>query len=379
MENTTMSLSDVSLQDLRALGFSTQSYELGDFAKPYTRSGSQEITNNSYGINHRQTPLAVPMNREHYGLTFFTRPQLNFNSRNLEMVRKFGKLLTTESMSYQRMIRCMLDPRLAYGAAGSSDPDAAPLNCPLVDPKQVFIPILTNSLLNISGWPSLKMDVHTSKPGILKEEHSVVDSYAPDYSAYDVTANFRNSQGDPIVSMFDYWTHYMGQCRIGEMSPYLDFVTEHEIDYNTRIYRLTLDVTKNKVVSMACSGASVPVGVPIGEKFDYSSEKPYNDANAEISIPFHCNGFIYNDDIIIRWFNEAVGIFHEGMRDGEPNGTMMKVPLRYLQLFNCRGYPRINPDNYDMEWWIEATTFAAKLAAYGTLDKALNGALGFNY
>lgn len=355
------------------------SYEVGDFAKPVTRSGSQEITNNTYGLNHMQTPLAVPMNREHYGLTFFTRPQLNFQTDNLRMIRKFARLLNTDSMSYQRAIRCMLDPRLQYGMPGASGENAAPLSCALVDPQQAFLPILTNSLLNISGWPSLKMDFHTTKAGIMKEEHSVVDSYAPDYSAYDLTANFRNSEGNPIISMFDYWQHYMGHCRIGEMSPYLDFITENEMDYCTRIYRITLDRTKTKVVSMACTGASMPAGNPVGEKFDYNSEKPYNDANAEISIPFHCNGFVYDDDVIIRWFNETVGIFHPGMRGANPNGTMMKIPFRYLPIFNCRGYPRINPDNYHMEWWIDALTFTAKLGAYGTLDKALDGALGFNY
>lgn len=372
-----MSVSDVSLQDLRALGFSSQSYDNSNHTLVHTRSSSNDITNNVYGINHRQTPLAVPMNRESYGLTFFTRPQLNLQSANLRSVRRFAKLLNQNEKSYQRMIRVMLDPRLSYGMSGSSDPEAStPLACSLVDMYQPFIPILTNSLNSISGWPSLKIEYNTTKPGIYKEEHSMVDSVAVDYSAYDVTANFRNSAGSPIVSMFDYWIHYQSLAYMGDLSPYLDFITENELDYNTRIYRLTLDTTKTTVQSMACCGAAFPVGNPIGEKFDYNNEKPYNDANAEIAIPFHCNGFIYDDDIIIRWFNETVGVFHPEMRGANPNSSMTKVPLAYLSMFNCRGYPRINPDNYELEWYVPADVYLKKLGAYASLDAALDGALG---
>ena len=51
---------------------------------------STAISNNLFGINHRQTPSPVPLNRDHYGLAFFTRPQLNLQDEN---IRNFPLLL----------------------------------------------------------------------------------------------------------------------------------------------------------------------------------------------------------------------------------------------------------------------------------------------
>ena len=82
---------------------------------------------------------------------------------------------------------------------------------------------------------------------------------------------------------------------------------------------------------------------------------------------------MYNDDIIIKWFNEAVGIFNSEMRKlnescedklkkgtlfdrNDPNkglttGGLEKIPDRLLLLLNFRGYPRINPISMELEWW----------------------------
>ena len=40
-----------------------------------------------FGPNHRGAGNAVPMNNEQYGLTFFTRPNLNLSYDNIKFVR----------------------------------------------------------------------------------------------------------------------------------------------------------------------------------------------------------------------------------------------------------------------------------------------------
>ena len=328
--------------------------------KPPILTITNNITNNVYGINHRQTPLAIPMNKDHYGYTFFTRPQLNLSSQNIALARIMHKLLTTESKSWQRYIRATLDPRLQRANASAG-------KCELVDENMAFIPLLTNNLVSISGWKDINLNQFTSKAGQYKEEFSMVDSVSMDYSAYEITATFRNLRGDTITSMFFYWCHYMSLVFEGVLSPYPDFIFNNELDYCTRIYRIVLDPTKRKVQRIAACGAAFPTAVPIGSVFDFSNDKPYNDANAQIAVPFRCVGFICDDDILIRSFNETVGLFNQNLDVNNPRGAleatsptskgMVKVPADMLQYFNNRGYPYIDPITYEMCWYVDSSLY----------------------
>lgn len=376
----------VSVKDINQLGFGNHSiYAIknnttSDGSFDTARSDGNEMTKNVYGINHRQSPLAIPQNRDHYGLTFFTRPQLNLRAANLRQNRLFTKLLTTEPLSYYRLIRNTLDPRLD-SAYGTGVPGIERITCPLVDPEQAFIPILTNSLINISGWPDIKVDTFTSKAGPYKEEWSIVDGLAVNYSSYDLTASFRNSKGDPITQMMYIWEHYMSNVFEGVLSPYPDFLINNEIDYNTRIYRLVLDATKRYVVNIAACGASFPYAAPYSSKFDFDSSKPYHDGNNEIQIPFKCMGAIYDDDILIRTFNQVVGYFNPAMKfrniHDKPGRSMIKIPFEYLDIFNNRGYPRIDPATRELEWYISTEYYKLKLEAYEEFDRRLDYSLGF--
>lgn len=324
------------------------------------------IGNNIYGINHRQTPTPVPLNKDHYGLTFFTRPQLNFQTNNLRNLRGFTKYLTTEPLSYQMAVRCMLDPRMQngypYSKVGEDDQqDLFRLNCPFVDNRMAFIPLLTNHLKSISGWPDQTTPFTTTPDGSYQEAHSMVDGIITNYSAYDIEATFRNSKGDPVMALFEAWVNYQSAVFEGTLVPYPDFLIENEIDYNTRIYRLILDPTKRKVQKIAATGASTPASLPWGAHFDYSSEKPYNDSTSDISIRFRCNGAQYNDDILIYEFNKTVQIFNPSMNDKALQRDMVIIPIDLLQFFNNRGYPRIDPNTYDLDWWVERSVFDRKV------------------
>ena len=367
--------------DVRQLGFGNHSLVSGVQGEVFESSDSNAMTNNVYGINHRQTPLAIPMNKDHFGLTFFTRPQLNMQTNNLRNLRIMHPLLSQEPLSYHRMIRCLLDPRMMTGYGDSTENNDGAVNgitCPLVDNNMAFIPVLTNSLTAISGWPDIKVPTFTSREGPYKEGYSLVDGLTVDYSTYNLTANFRNSRGDPITSLFYYWTHYSSNVFEGTMSPYPDFITENEVDYNTRIYRLILDPSKRKVQRIAACGAAFPIAVPMGGIFDFSDEKPYNDVNASISIPFQAMGFICQDDILIRAFNLTVGIFNKQMRAESRDSNMVKIPFEHLNFFNNRGYPFIEPNTRELQWFINKDYYDAKIEALRNLDRALDSALGFD-
>lgn len=325
---------------------------------------STAIGDTFYGINHRATPGAIQINKDFFGLTFFTRPKMNLSTQNLRSVRQLNPLLTTESDSVQRIIRCLLDPSLAKRGIGSS----------FVDNQQAFIPVLTNSLLSMSGWPDVNLPTMTSPDGMYKEAFSFADGVTANYSTYDIQASFRNMPGDPITAMFLIWCHYASNVFQGTMVPYPEMIVENEIDYMTRIYRLVLDSTKTYVKKIGACGAAFPTSSPIGAAFNFSSDKPINDSNDQISIPFRCLGAMYQDDILIYEFNQTTEMFNDLLKDGVRERHYQKIPIDALNIFNNRGYPRINPITYELEWWVSNEEYKFRLPIYkNQLPNTLKG------
>lgn len=336
-----------------------------------TGSINSAIGNNFYGINHRQTPGAIQINKDYYGLTFFTRPRLNLSTDNLRGVRLLAPLLTNNKDSIQRIIRVLLDPNVINANTGNQNTETgnnAGYESQFVDNNQAFIPILTNTLLSISGWPDVMVDTMTSAQGVYKEQYSMVDSVSTNYSTYDITANFRNIPGDPITALFLNWIHYSSLVYQGEITPYPQFIMENEIDYQTRIYRLVLDVNKQRVTKIGACGAAFPLNAPIAASFNYEHDKPINSSNDQISINFRCMGAMYQDDLLIDEFNRTTSLFNSKFHPEEfympfanqENGSTVfsndyytQIPMAALDLFNNRGYPRINPYSYELEWWIQ--------------------------
>jgi len=324
-----------------------------------TNSLIKAISNNMYGINSEGTAV-VPVARDTYGKVFFVRPQLNLTMSNLEQVREFSSLATDKTNSVHAYIRRMLDPRLAAGGAGTGiwkeNPSA------LVDVQQAFIPVLSNNLTELSGWPDPIVPTYTSKKGLRGEEWGIVDGNIDTYGSFDMEVTFRNTREEPILHMMDVWTRYMTLSFEGVVNKYLDYIINREIDYNTRIYVILLDETYTYVKHIAATGVSWPINVPYGSKFDYSSGKKYNDRNKEITIRFKSLGAIYDGNILTYTFNQTVGIFHSGMRALNMGKThsMEKVPKPLLAAFSYRSYPRINSNTLELEWWVDKNSNSYK-------------------
>ena len=320
-----------------------------------------------FGINHRGIPSAIPMNRDTHGMVFFTRPLMNMTQVNLRKDRIFNQLLTNNTQSLPYLIRLMLDTNLSsvnLGGDGSRS-DA-------FDDLQAFIPMLTNLATSVSGFPDVSVDTYTSHPGQYHEVFSMVDDIAKIYRSYDVTVNFRNIPGDPVTALFFYWVHYMAAVFEGQLMPYADMIVNNEIDYQTRIYRLVLDSTRTKVQKIGATGASFPVNVPIGGSFDFTTDRPVNDVNHQISIQFRSAGAMYNDEILIDEFNRTVILQNPAMGDNNRGTLYTLVPIGALNIFNNMGYPRINPQTYNLEWYVSNDVYAYYLPQYQTLLNAHN-------
>lgn len=399
-----------SLKDLSTTGFGTHSLKKEDIpgqtsiSLPIGNDQNDETrdlartdrttnnhTDNAWGLNHRQIPLALQQNKDHYGLTFFTRPQLNLTDSNLMRERKFSRLLNEDTKSYERLVRTILDPRLQHGEGG---PEGQPesdsfgkqgvVECPLNDHRQAFITFFTNNLVSLSGFPDLRAPTYSAKEGPYKEAYSFVDGPTIDYSEYDVSATFRNIQGDPISKIAFFWNHYQSLVHEGVFTAYGDFIVNREIDYQTRIYRFILDPSKRYITRMACTGASYPYALSNGSFYDFDSTKPYNEASQNIQIPFKCMGAIYEDDMIVRSFNDVVSYFHPEMGGGstdksllsKPTDKMKKIPIEHLYIFNHRGYPHINYHTYELEWYVSKEYYDSKIDSFSQFATSLFKGMG---
>lgn len=313
------------------------------------------ISDTLRGINVTQTPGAVPFSKDLQGFTFFTRPTMNMVDSNLRRRRSLAKLLDNRPDSLRRMIRACFD----YEADASGYPSA------LLDPQQAFIPILTNQLINISGFPDKEVQVWTSKPGYYKESVSFVDSVSDYYETYEVTANFRNIPGDPITEMMACWCDYSSLVFQGILIPKHKYLVRHQVDYQTRIYRLILDPTRRYVQNIFAANAANPLNAPVGARATVEETGPQTTVNNQISVRFHCIGFISNDDILIDEFNACVVKSNGAMSDQFRNANMVKLQEYDKRLFNHRSYPRINPTTLELEWWTDADLYARMIGALG--------------
>lgn len=330
---------------------------------------SQSTVNLFYGINHRGLGNPVAINTDQQGLTLFTRPRMNLSYDNIAMDRVMTPLLTDDPRTLQRIIRTYLDP------VGMSDryktegrEVVRQIRSDLTDPLSPFIGLLTNTLISLSGWPDVVVAYFDSAPGPMREVWGMIDDTADQLGSQDLTATFRNVPGDPITLLFHMWIRYMSNVYRGKMMPYPDSVLENEIDYQTRIYRLILDPTRQYLQKIAVGNAAVPLSASMGQSFDFSSDNPFSsERSTQITIPFHCWGFEYNDPILIREFNDVVFLFNRDMGTQARIAKMVKIPYRHLIAFNGFGYPYIDPRSQEVQWWIYRDQYNAILATYDKL------------
>lgn len=341
-------------------------------------------TNNLRGINVNLNGVPAPANQDSYGLTFFTRPDLNMTYDNISVDRMLLSLTQDDPTSMAMAIRCMLDSRITTGE--SSDRVVSDI----FDDSQAFIPVLTNNLVSISGWPDIIADTYTSKEGVFKEAWSMVDGTTHIYNTYDLTANFRNIQGDPITLLMLAWVRYASLVYDGTLVPYASNVINNIIDYNTRIYRIVLNKENTYVQKIAACGAAFPSVVPIGASFNYSDDAVFNKDNDQISIRFNCIGANYMDPILIEEFNKTVGRanmvmsteknrgqymvrLHPGSTysaSGEvpPNtkekGELGDIGKLLINILTHKLYPRINPQTLAFEWWAYKDDYVKAIKDY---------------
>ena len=319
------------------------------------------------GINHRGIGNPVPRNTDNVGITFFTRPRLNLSYDNLAMDRTLSTLLVDNEKSIQQIVRAYLDPDRQAGIGVISRAGDEVIKSAFVDPKNPFITLFTNTITSLSGWPDVVVDTYSSKEGVFKEAWSMVDGNTKLYGLFDLTANFQNPAGDPISLLLNVWTRYASMVYLDEVYPYSDSIVENEIDYQTRIYRLVLDPSRRYVQKIAACGAAFPTVNPLGAAFNYDANRHFTGENDEVSVTFRCIGAEYNDPITIKEFNNVVVMFNPNMKLSNLNkkgSNMIQIPPEFILPMNNYGYPRIDPLTFELQWWLDKTTYNSLIPSW---------------
>lgn len=328
------------------------------------------------GFNyHRHGQQFVRTNRDNMGYAFFTRPILNLTYDNLSAVRNMALLRNAGDKTVQRYVRATLDPWWQNGLKNANNftglgsvERTANYNdnqTQLVDRYNPFIPLLSNTVINLSGWKDIAINDYTSPAGVHGEQSIMADGYYYVTGAWEMSSSFRNLEGDPVSLLFQTWVQYMISCRQEyDMNPYPCFVEEREFDYNTRIYRFIMDHTKTYIQKYAATIA-FPMSLPYGNQFNLDTSKNFIDSNSEISITWKCVGADYNDPILFYEFNKLVAEYCPDLAidytgyDFNTNSLMVKGKDRWTKLKpseKAKGtylaIPLINYMTSELEWWI---------------------------
>jgi hypothetical protein len=135
---------------------------------------------------------------------------------------------------------------------------------------------------------------------------------------------------------------------------------ENRVDYGTRIFRFTMDPSRTRIQKYASAMGCFPIGVPLGAAMNFSRDTPNgHDNQQEVAIGFQVHGAEYLDPIILQEFNEIVATFNTDMADATRASGYTKVDYAYLKHFNSEalGYPWINMQTSELEWWVETTMY----------------------
>lgn len=314
----------------------------------YTELGSA-ISNTFKGINLGGSIPGLPINKDMYGLTLFTRPNMNLSSVNLSSNRKLASMSSDMINSMGRIIRCYLDPEAHKNGLIESD---------LVNPKSPWINLLSNTLETISGFPDITLDTYKAPPGIHRETWLMYDGVATTHHEYSLTASFRNIIGDPVSFLFDMWLTY-GHCvRQGIVTPYLSNIVDRRIDYQTAIWRIVLNENRTHITKIACTYASVPVNWAAGSAFNYNTQDPLNLNTQTINIQFDTVGACYNDPILYDEFNRLVIYYNPAMSPTVRERQYVKLTMGETLLSNyMEVYLWINKDTLELERWMPKSQY----------------------
>lgn len=347
-----------SLSDLDSFSSALSSSGVADKAKSllgtvgkslYTKSGSGKFTSFHdciHGFDIHRNTLYMP-EYENHGLTFFTRPKLNLTTPSLRADRILSLLDSLDSQSIAFAIRAQLDTNLTkfYNVATSKSP--------FFNQQNPFIPMLSNRLLTINGWPDWMMDVETTEGGFFSESITYPKGHDQLTRSYDLQASFADIQGSVILILFTMWFQYMHLMTKGVVMPYMEDIEARRMGFTSSIYRFVLDPSKRYILKWAKATGCFPRSVPLGAYFNYDSSSNHVESSMNLAIPFTVGGRVeFLDPIILKEFNMVV----ENRCPGIAGWSVATSEQKTLLNHQCIPYIDIKSGNNEIQWRYDSTS-----------------------
>ena len=188
-----------------------------------------------------------------------------------------------------------------------------------------------------------------------------MDSTYQPTAAFNLNAAFGNIDGDVLTTLFGLMLEYSSGVRTGLFLPRPINMYTNTIDYQMRCYRFILDPTRRYVRKYGIANACFPTNDSMGMIMNIGGNQPLVTDNDQLNIQFQANVASYNDPIIIQEFNDLVRIFNPDMQPYNPYRdeylpkgyqSMMMLTPEIAGLMNFDGYPQIDPNTYEFQWWV---------------------------
>lgn len=312
-------------------------------------SVDRALGNALYGFNHTNVKPVIEKDVDVVEKVFFVRPQLNMSASNLRNDREMTNLITMAADTIQSYIRYTLDPRLIFSKSNNENKKTPSF----MDNQNPFIPLLSNTLRTMSGFPDRTLPTFTSKSGVRGEQYTAPDGIFDFHGIVEIDCVFDKLKGDPVERLISTWTRIMGLQVEGILVPYMQEDIMRTRNFDTRIYRINLDGTGTFVTSISATGVAFPIVDNIGKQFDYERDRPRDRGNTT-NFRFRAIDVIYNDPILIKEFNDTSAQFNRNIKD-MLNGrehNLFKLPRSIKNNYNNVGYPIINDETMELEWYI---------------------------
>lgn len=298
-----------------------------------------------YGMNRLPQIPHLPTFTENQGLIFFTRPELNLSYNNISGVRKLDSFCESEDVnSTAHAIKCALDPITQKQLSRKVSK--------LIDANNPYITYLTNLCLTMNQPPDIGIDTYTTPEGILREQWMIPDGVVETNGYYDISCVFANIPGNPVPMTIYAWLHYIHHLRFGPCVPHVENRRAGRMDFFTRIERFTLDKS-GCIDQFWHSGASLPKNMSLGSFFAYNKLEPTSVDNKQFTVQFGCVGSIANDPIQLAEFNMRMMRWNPKLADGVREREYIKINLMDYGITNYYGYPLIDLNTREMQWWIK--------------------------
>jgi hypothetical protein len=296
------------------------------------------------GIDRFQKNI-LPANTEYNGYTFITRPRLNLSRTSILTDRILSVLALNDPYSFPFVTRAFMDTRWARQPTVRNYLQQSPY----FNVESPFWHPLMNSLVGLTGWPDINIQVATSEGGFHSETQSHPQGYDYLNRGYEFTMEFREPQGAPITSSLIFYLMYLANLTKGTQMQYLEDILDHRMAFTFSVYRFLTDPSRTYITSWAKATGCFFTALRIGNNFDVGEGELFVKNATRQTARCSAHHIDYNDYIVFHEFNQLMEMYCKWINTPGAYGVLPPISennflgLPYIAATSADGQPRRTP------------------------------------